>query len=600
MPPNKIVVVGPGIVGMPMAALLATSRSTDGSSPPRVVVVQRNSATSGWKVDAINSGRSPLGDVEPHLARAVADGVASGRLSATHDAGTSSDADAILVCVPTDKAGLAPDLAPLQDALRGVACALRGRPVATRPLVIIESTLAPSTMQSVVAPLFAEHGLRDGQEVLLGNSPSRVRPRAALTLLAGSDRIAAGLHPETPGTVAALYRRILSGGRVLVTNSLTAELVTTMENAYRDVRIAFSAEVARYCDRVDVDFFTLRDQVNDILGSSDGASWDASIVPTGAMLVPTVGVGGPCLPKDGVLLWWRALEAGFPSRNSLILAARAVNDASPAATVRLARIELGPLNGRKVAVLGAAYHADSDDTRYSPGLVLAALLRDSGADVRLHDPHVAPHDANLARFGLDAHFTADLELALDARSAVFVTTAHGAYRELGPRLRQAASGIEGVIDACNLFHALDFSRTDLVYAGIGRGRRAPDSRLVHSVAAMHRAVARGVSNEVVQLAGFLNDRYAPHICDRINVDDARRLAATSALGCDLCEPGDIDVVEPVDGFISGLAQLAVDAAASGQRTPRVLPESVPPGLWFGNEDARVSETDTPWPLTPNQ
>ena len=136
--------------------------------------------------------------------------------------------------------------------------------------------------------------------------------------------------------------------------------------ASRDLRSAFSAEIARYCDRIDVDFFTLRDRVNDLLSWRDAASWDGGAVPTGALLVPTVGVGGHCLPKDGILLWWRALEANLPSKNSLILAARAVNDASPACTVRLARMEMGALGGRRVAVLGAAYRFDSEDTRNSP------------------------------------------------------------------------------------------------------------------------------------------------------------------------------------------------------------------------------------------
>ena len=112
MPPNKIAVVGPGIVGMPMAALLAASSGSDGSTPSRVVVVQRRSPSSGWKVDAINAGRSPIGGVEPSLDRIVSETVAKGALSATHDYEAVSDADVVLVCVQTDKSGLAPDFGP--------------------------------------------------------------------------------------------------------------------------------------------------------------------------------------------------------------------------------------------------------------------------------------------------------------------------------------------------------------------------------------------------------------------------------------------------------------------------------------------------------
>ena len=81
-------------------------------------------------------------------------------------------------------------------------------------------------------------------------------------------------------------------------------------------------------------------------------------------------------------------------------------------------MEMGALGGRRVAVLGAAYRFDSEDTRNSPSLVLANLLRDSGADVILHDPHVPARDVNLARYDLTSVFTHDLDQALDnARSS---------------------------------------------------------------------------------------------------------------------------------------------------------------------------------------
>src|SRR5579871_562487 len=102
---RNIAVVGPGIVGMPMAALLAHARIREGTSEPaHVTVVQRNSATSGWKVAAINAGRSPIGGVEPELDAIVADAVAAKLLSATTDYGVVRDADVILICVQTDKA----------------------------------------------------------------------------------------------------------------------------------------------------------------------------------------------------------------------------------------------------------------------------------------------------------------------------------------------------------------------------------------------------------------------------------------------------------------------------------------------------------------
>ena len=599
MRPNKIAVVGPGTVGMPMAALLASVAGTDGSPPPRVVVVQRPSDSSGWKVKAINAGQSPIGGQEPELDRLIADSVARGFLTATHDPGACTDADVIIVAVQTDRTGLAPDYARLIEALRHVATALGSRATPGRPLIVIESALAPSTMQTIVRPFFASCGLLDGKDILLANSPSRAMCGRLVESITRSDKLVAGLGPEAPVLVASLYRRILTRGRPIVTNSLSAEVASAVENAFRDVRIAFAVEIARYCDRIDVDFRTLRDHVNDVLEWSDSVSWNPSAVPTGALLLPTVGVGGQALPRDGVLLWWRALEASQPSRNSLILAARSVNDASPASVVRRARLEMGTLSGRRATVLGAAYRANSAGTRNSPSLVLAALLRDSGAEVVVHDPLVCVGDPNVERLVLAEEFTSDLDAALAHGQVVLAATGHQAYQGLACRLVKDSSGIEGVIDACNMFNPADFDGTRVKYAGIGHGRRAPSSQLVRSVVSMYRAVARGVANEVDSLVRFLNAQYGEGF-NQVEATEVRRLAATSWLECRLERPGDIRNVRDHEGFMSGLAQLAIDAAPAGARQRKVKSEQVPPGLWFGNEQAVVGERETPWPLTPNQ
>ena len=600
MRPNKIAVVGPGTVGIPVAALLASSTGTDGSPPPRVVVLQRPSVTSGWKVQAINAGRSPLGAAEPELDTLMASAVARGFLTATHDRDICADADVIIVCVQVDRTGLSPEHGPLLEALNDIVPALKARPSRSRPLLIIESALAPSAMQTVVRPFFVQHGLVDGRDLLLANSPSRAMSGCLVESFRKSDKVVAGLQAESPVLVASLYRRILDRGRPIVTNSLTAEVTSAVENAFRDVRIAFAMEIAKYCERIDVDFRTLRDQVNDVLEWSDNVAWNPSTVPSGAMLLPTVGVGGQALPRDGVLLWWRALEANLPSRNSILLAARGVNDASPASVVRRARLDLGPLDGRRVSVLGAAYRPNSGGARNSPSLVLAGLLRDSGADVLVHDPLVSRTDVNLNSPGLTGRYTHDLDAALSHASLVFVATGHRVYHNMTARLVHPSSGIEGVMDACSLFNAADFGGSETRYSGIGFGRRAPNGQLVRSIVSMYRAVARGVANELEVLIRFLDARYGDGAFNQVDASEVRRLSGTHWLGCRLERPGDIRGVQEYDGFVSGLAQLAVDASPQGSRMRRVPAEHVPPGLWFGNEKAAIADRETPWSLTPKQ
>lgn len=553
---EKIAVVGPGIVGMPMAALLAHARIREGTDQPaRVVVVQRASRTSAWKVDAINAGRSPIGGVEPALDEIVADSVRAGVLSATHDYAELADADVILVCVQTDKNGFAPEYGPLMSALGDIAAALQHKPAGNIPVIVFESTLAPSSMHTVVRPFFAAHGLEEGRDILLGNSPNRVMPGRLVERVAAADKLVAGLHPATPQLIKRLYARIVTGGELHPTNSLTAEIVKTLENAYRDVRIAFAADIARWCDAHDVDFFALRQQANERLRRVDTASSDARAVPVGALLVPTVGVGGHCLPKDGILLWWRALERGLDASRSLILESRHINDESPAETRRLAERRFGLVQGRKVALLGVAYRFDSEDTRNSPTLVLARELIEHGNDVTLHDPHVLERDQNLERTGTAARFTRDLDAALDGADLVFLCTAHAAYADLGTRLA-AMHGLRGVVDGCNLLDPASLNGVADCYTGIGRGRAKPDAALVDFVVESFRVMERGVANELVALIEFLNAEYAPDEFNRTSLAEVQRLARTCTTGCDIADAGPVTTAPAYHGFESRLARTA--------------------------------------------
>ena len=559
---RKIAVVGPGIVGMPMAAMLAHARIREGSdAPATVMVIQRNSPTSGWKVGAINAGRSPIGGIEPDLDRIVAATVEAGLLAASHDYDALRDADVILISTQTDKRGMAPDYGPLFDALDGIAAALATRPAGHIPLVIFESTLAPSTMATLIRDLFARHGLLEGRDLLLGNSPNRVMPGRLVERVAASDKVVAGLHPDTPGLIERLYRRIVTQGTLHPTNSMTGEVVKTLENAYRDVRIAYAAEVVRHCDAQGIDFYALRDQVNAALQQQDAATADPNAVPSGGLLIPTVGVGGHCLPKDGILLWWRALEAQQDTSRSLILAARGINDASPAATLALAARAFGPLNGRAIALLGAAYRFNSEDTRNSPTLVLARQLLDIGARVTIHDPYVYPTDQNLRKYGLAELFTRDLQAAVGPADVLIMCTAHRVYMEERRALIGGAKRAVGVVDACNLWAARDVTSFGIGYAGIGRGTLPPAAALVREVTEGFRAVETGVGNEVNGLVDFLNARYAPDGFNQVRFSEVQRIAGTCVTGCAIVAPGPVQAPAGSSGFQSSLVRIAAGGAA---------------------------------------
>lgn len=167
------------------------------------------------------------------------------------------------------------------------------------------------------------------------------------------------------------------------TDCVTAKLVKTAENAYRDVQIAFANEVALSCEAVGGDVWKVRELVNKS--------------PIRQMHLPGAGVGGHCIPKDSWLLAHSAKDKNVQLR--LIPAARAFNDSMPIQMVDLLGSALPgagrKLQGARVAVLGYAYLENSDGTRKSPSEVLQARLRELGVEPVVHDPWIAEYSGDV-------------------------------------------------------------------------------------------------------------------------------------------------------------------------------------------------------------
>jgi UDP-N-acetyl-D-mannosaminuronic acid dehydrogenase len=555
---EKIAVIGPGIVGMPMAALLADTGIRIGThAPARVVVVQRDSPNSGWKVNAINDGRSVIGGIEPELDEITASAAEKGLLTASHDFSVLSDADVILVSVQTDKKGSEPDYGPLFAALENLAQALKRKPQGKIPLIIFESTLAPTTMDTIIRDHFKKHGMHEGMDILLGNSPNRVMPGRLVDRIRKSDKLAGGLHPDTSGLIERLYNHIVSEGKIYKTNSLSAEIVKTLENAYRDVRIAFSSEIARYCDDHDIDFYQVRDTVNFQLSQSDDASSDPNAVPAGGMLIPMLGVGGHCLPKDGVLLWWRRMGDDAAVSKSLILNARLINDDSPELTYNQAVRYFKDLDGARIALLGVAYRFNSEDTRNSPTLSLANHLRKKGIKYIMHDPYVKADDQNLLKDNQASYFTSDLDKAIDSADYIIMCTAHMDYMENAGKILTAPS-LKGVFDACNLYDAEFFASSGVKYIGIGRGSKKPDEEFTKFVYESFRVMEKGLANELLSLIDFYNANFVSDEYNKVDFKTVQILAATCSTGCEIADPGPIENVPEYNGFKSALAVEALE------------------------------------------
>jgi len=427
-------VVGLGYVGLPVACAFAAAGY-------HVVGIELRSD----RVEQINAGVCPIQGQEPGLAELLAKVVATGQLHASTDAADLGDRDVILVNVetPVDDDHV-PQYCALRAALTSVGCAMK-RGV----LVIVESTIAPRTMDDLVRPLLEEvSGLTVNQDFFLGHCPERVMPGRLLQNLRTVSRTVGGMTPETAQVMASLYRQVVAADLDL-TDCLTAELVKTVENAYRDVNIAFANEVALICEAIGGDVWKVRDLVNKS--------------PERNMLLPGAGVGGHCIPKDPWLLAYAARVRDVPLR--LIPAARAVNDAMPhhvADMVVEALAEAGrAIQGAKVAVLGYAYLENSDDTRNTPTVPLVQRLLELGAEVAIHDPHVP-------------EYSSPLPDVLSGVDAVVLMVRHDVYRQLAAALPAGRDGWPIIVDGRHAELGADLPRRRLIGDGPGARRPADD------------------------------------------------------------------------------------------------------------------------------
>ncbi len=382
---STVGVIGLGYVGLPLAVAFAQ----EGCEVIGVDIDAR-------KVEAIEAGDSYIEDVSSEALKDVA-----GRLRATTRYARLEEADAVLVCVPTPLTrNREPDLGPLIDATRALARVLR-----PDQLVVLESTTYPGTTRERMAPVLEESGLAAGTDFHLAFSPERVDPGRADFTLRNTPKVLGGLTEACAERAEALYG-LVCDRIVRVSSPEAAELTKLLENIFRSVNIALVNELAMLTDRMGIDIWEVVDA--------------ASTKPYGFMrFEPGPGMGGHCMPVDPFYLSWRAREFDFATE--FIELAGKVNQQMPyhcvAKTQRALNDAGRSVKGSRIAVVGVSYKPGVGDVRESPALKIISLLRDLGADVLYHDPHVP----SLAEFALTS---TPLERAVAEADLAVIVTAH--------------------------------------------------------------------------------------------------------------------------------------------------------------------------------
>lgn len=449
----KIVVVGMGYVGIPAAALLADVADF------QVTGVQRRSKRSGWKIDCLNEGKSPIGGNEPGLEELIRRVVLKKKtFTVTDSFEPVREADYILIDVqtPTDEKHV-----PRYESLKDVSAEV-GKRIKKGATVIVESTVAPGTTSYIVKPILEKNsGLTAGRDFHLVFSYERVMVGRLLHNIQNYARIVGGLTPGCAERGVWLYKHIVRAP-LYSTDPLTAEVAKTVENAYRDVNIAFSNEIALICESLGVDVYKVREFVNSLPNDPSNPSAN----PVRSMHFPGAGAGGHCLPKDSWLLKYGLDTYGkFRFTPNVLVDSRKMNDYMP---YHMEELLVGALqeNGLKlkdasICILGYAFLEDSDDTRNTPAKPLYLSLKRKCKDVIVHDPYVKEEEG--------VTLTADLDAALKGRDAIIVVTKHKQYSDLklGRLTKLMRNRI--IVDGRNLFDRDAAAKAGFTYRGVGRG-----------------------------------------------------------------------------------------------------------------------------------
>jgi UDP-N-acetyl-D-galactosamine dehydrogenase len=380
---EQIVIVGLGYVGLPLAVALARSFTVTGLD------------IDARRVEELKRGVDRTREVEEEALRASP-------LRLTADPEDCRGADVYVVTVPTPvDSDNRPDLGPVVGATRSLARLLDP---AKQPIIVYESTVYPGVTEEICGPLIEEvSGLVRSRDFFLGYSPERINPGDREHTVDRIVKVVAGENEEVLDRLSAIYGAVTSAGVFRAASIKAAEAAKVIENAQRDINIAFMNEITQIFSKMDISIW-------DVLEAA-GTKWNFLKFQPGL-------VGGHCIGVDPYYLSYRAQQLG--QEPNVILAGRAINDGMGGWLADA----LHERRGRpgSVLVMGLTFKENVPDLRNSRVIDVIRRLEALGHEVTVHDPLADPAEA---RHEYQAELAEDaLERSYDL---VLVAVPHDAY-----------------------------------------------------------------------------------------------------------------------------------------------------------------------------
>jgi len=417
---KKVVVIqGLGFVGAVMSLVCANALTEEYA----VIGIDLASEKTYWKIQSINDGVFPLIADDPKIAEFFDNAKLKGNFLATYDPVAYQYADVIIVDINLDVQKKSHEKGGLKDFdvnLSGFKAATQsiGRNCRDDVLVLVETTVPPGTCEQVVKPILEEELIKRDltlKNYRLGHSYERVMPGPQyIDSIREFPRVYAGVTETSANVVEEFLKTIIDMSKCELTrleHTNATEMAKVLENSYRAMNIAFAVEWSRFAEEAGVDLYAMVDAIR--------------ARPTHANLMyPGIGVGGYCLTKDPLLASW-ARKSHFGSKSDLEMSINgvSVNDQMPKFAFDRLVQEFGDVSDKKVIFMGVSYRGDVGDTRFTPVEPLVEMVRETGAEIVLHDPFVSYWEEQ------KCDVESDLNAVLNATADLIVISAgHSQYK----------------------------------------------------------------------------------------------------------------------------------------------------------------------------